>query len=153
MPNKPFLLEAVPVCQGCRGCTATASVPSFAQKVCYFPLYRVTQAILDLANPLGSTDAEVLAQSPAVCAATVLTLAQVQAALAEGARKRILLLNATTGRYCVNAAMNQFAENEAIYRDFRDQIWCVGLCTPCSTCQPFPPCALDALVPDPQKCP
>jgi len=153
MPNKPFLLEAVPVCQGCTGCTARPSVPSFEQKLCYLPLYKVTQAILNLANVQGSTDAEILAETPNVCAATVLTLAQVQAALTEGTRKRIFKLNATTSRYCVNVDMHQYCENGAIYNDFKDQLWCPNNCTPCSTCVPFPPCQLDALVPDPQKCP
>lgn len=153
MPNKPFLLEAVPVCQGCTGCTARPSVPSFAQKVCYFPLYKVTQAILNLANVQGSTAAEILAETPNVCDATVLTLAQVQAALTEGTRKRIFKLTAATSRYCVNVDMHQYEENGDIYRDFKDQLWCPNNCTPCSTCVPFPPCQLDALVPDPQKCP
>jgi len=153
MPNKPFLLEAVSVCQGCRGCVAQPSVPPFEQKVCYFPMYRVTQAILNLANVQGSTEAEILAEAPNVCDATVLTLAQLQDTLAEGVRKRILKLNAATARYCVNVDMYQFRENEAIYKDFRDQLWCPNNCTPCPTCQPFPPCTLDALVPDPGKCP
>lgn len=153
MPNKPFLLAAVPVCQGCTGCTATESVPTFEQKLCYLPMYKVTQAILNLANVQGSTDAEIFAEAPNVCDATVTTLAQVQATLTEGVRKRIFKLNTATSRYCVNVDMNQFLQNREIYRDFKLQLWCPNDCTPCSTCKPFPPCQLDALVPDPQKCP
>jgi len=153
MPNKPFMLEAVTVCRGCRGCTPTPQVPSFDQKVCYFPLYRVTQAILNLANVLGSTEAEIFVEVPNVCDAYVMTLAQVQAALAEGTHKRIFKLNSATSRYCVNLDMNQFGTNQTIYYDFENQLWCPNDCTACSTCEPHPPCHLDSLVPDPQKCP
>jgi hypothetical protein len=144
MSGKPFVLTALSVQQGC------ARTPSnLAAKLCN-PLYAVVQAILTLANPLGSSEFEILSQVPTLCTDGSVGPAQVTAALAQGVAKRVLKARTQANlelRYLVNLDMNKFLENEDIYNDFRAQLWCGAACAPCPTCVPHPPCELSQLVP------
>lgn len=111
-------------------------------KLC-FPLYTVVQAIINLANPCGSTEYEILSQAPIICSALSVGPTQVAQALAEGVRKRVLCSKTQSNqevRYFVNVNMNKFLENQEIYDCFKAQIFCSGPnCTPCSSCTYAPP--------------
>lgn len=145
MSGKPFVLTALSIQKGC------ARTPvALATKYCN-PIYAVVQAILLLANPLGSTEFEILSQVPALCLDGSVGPAQVAAALADGVARRILKSRQQANlelRYFVNLDMNKFLCNQEIYDDFKAQLFCgSGNCTPCPTCIPAPPCELDQLVP------
>lgn len=116
-------------------CPTFDRYPTLADKLCLRPLWAVLQAILNLANPNGSTQGEIIAELPNVCTLRVYTTAQVIAALADGVARSVLLerpdiMMAT--RYCVNRNMTLTCPNQELYDDFKSQIWCPE-CTPCPT--------------------
>lgn len=145
MSGKPFVLTALSVQKGCARTT-----PALSTKYCN-PIYAVVQAILNLANPVGSTEFEILSQVPSLCTDGSVGPAQVSAALASGVARRILKARQQVNlelRYFINLDMNKFLENQDIYDDFKAQLFCgSGNCTPCPTCTPSPPCEPDQLVP------
>ena len=95
-----------------KGCPVQFSC-NLQEKLC-LPIYTVVQAILNLANPAGSTEFEILSQAPVVCTSYSVGPAQVQQALQDGLRRRVL---------CVN---------EDLYNCFKPQLFCAsGQCTPC----------------------
>lgn len=89
---------------------------TYTQKVCYFPLYRVAQSLLNLANPEGSSATEVYYQAQVVCDRRPLSLADIQAALDDGVR-RFVLARTLTDTYRIDWDMTRYAQNEVIYRD------------------------------------
>ena len=150
MSGKPFVLTALSIQKGC-----ASNAPALSTKYCN-PIYTVVQAILNLANPLGSSEFEILSQVPSICIDGSVGPAQVTNALAYGVHRRILKAQQQVNlelRYCVNVDMNKWFENCEIYNDFKSQLFgSGGCCTPCPTCIPAPPCEPSQLVPETECC-
>lgn len=127
--GKQFIVTAQSIREGCPysgGC-------NLQDKLC-FPLYTVVQSIINLGNPAGSTQFEILSQTPIVCSSLAVGPTQVQAALEEGVRRRVLCLNVQSDlaqRYRVNINMATNPANEEIYNCFKLQLFCGAQCVPC----------------------
>ena len=116
-----------------KGCPVQFSC-NLQEKLC-LPIYTVVQAILNLGNPAGSTEFEILSQAPVVCTSYSVGPTQVQQALQDGLRRRVLCLNVQSDlaqRYRVNINMADNPVNEDLYNCFKPQLFCAsGQCTPC----------------------
>lgn len=135
--GKSYTVTAESIVKGC----PFAGACNLEEKLC-LPLYTVVQAIINLANPAGSTEFEILSQTPIVCTSLAVGPFQVQNALEEGLRRRVLCLNVQSDlqrRYRVNINMADNPANEDLYNCFKSQLFCGAQCVPCPCpCASYP---------------